>query len=91
MPQTNDVTSDRLGGGVVRDIEVRPSMRRRARFSTWGPRGPIGRLAALAVVSAVLLLPQTSQARLTLVPAPVVPYTIDGIEGTQYFRRPGSR
>ena len=87
MPQTNDVASDRLGGGVVRDIEVRPSMRRRARFSTWGARGPFGRLAALAVVSAVVLLPHAASAGSVLVPAPVVSYTIDGIEGTNGWYR----
>jgi hypothetical protein len=93
MPQTNDVASDRLGGGVVRDIEVRPSMRRRARFSTWGARGPIGRLAALAVVSAVLLLPQTSSARPTLIDTtpPVVTYTIDGIVGTNAWYQGNTR
>jgi hypothetical protein len=64
-------------------------MRRRARFSTWGARGPIGRLAALAVVSAVLLLPQTSSARPTLIDTtpPVINYTIDGIGGANdWFR-----
>jgi hypothetical protein len=93
MPHTNDVASDRLGGGVVRDIEVRPSMRRRARFSTWGGRGPFGRLVALAVVSAVLLLPQTSSARPTLIDTtpPVIDYTIDGIAGTNDWYRGNSR
>lgn len=71
----------------MRDIEVRPSVRRRERFPTWRGCGPAGRLLALAVVSAVLLLPQTSQARVTLVPAPVVTYTIDGIDGTNGWYR----
>jgi hypothetical protein len=72
----------------VRDIEVRPSVRRRDRFPKWwGRRALVGRLAALAVVSAVLLLPQTSSARTPLVPAPGVTYTIDGIDGTNGWYR----
>ena len=90
MPHANDVASDRLGGGVVRDIEVRPSMRRRARFSTWGGRGPFGRLAALAVVSAVVLLPHAAPGYAVIDPPPVVTYTIDGIEGSNAWYRGSS-
>jgi hypothetical protein len=47
----------------VRDIESRPSLRRGDRFPEWrGRRGLAGRLAALAVVSAVLLLPHAAPA-----------------------------
>ena len=45
----------------MRDIEVRPSVRRGERFARG--RGPTGWLAALAVVCAVLLLPLTPSAR----------------------------
>ena len=72
----------------MRDIEVRPSVRRRERFPTWrGRSGPAGRLVALAVVSAVALLPQTSQARGPLVAPPSVTYTIGGIQGTNGWYR----
>jgi hypothetical protein len=73
----------------VRGIEVGPPVRRGDRFPRWrGRRALVGRLAALAVVSAVLLLPQTSSARTTpLVPAPGVAYTIDGIDGANGWYR----
>ena len=63
-------------------------MRRGDRFPKWrGRRALVGRLAALAVVSAVLLLPQTTSAGTSLVPPPVVTYTIDGIDGTNGWYR----
>jgi hypothetical protein len=71
----------------VRDIEVRPSVRRGERYAG-GRRGSMGRLAVLAVVSAVLLLPQTSSARPTpLVPPPSVSYSIDGTDGSNGWYR----
>src|SRR5215218_8478915 len=84
--------NDRIGGGVVRENEHRPSVRRRGRiFNRQDRRAPGWRLAALAAVSAVVLFPQTLQARLTLVPAPVVTYTIDGIGGTNGWYRGSTR
>jgi hypothetical protein len=73
----------------VRGIELGPPVRRGDRFQRWrGRRALVGRLAALAVVSVVLLLPQTSSARpIPLVPAPTVTYTIDGIEGANGWYR----
>ena len=71
----------------MRDIEVRPSVRRGERYAG-GRRGSMGRLAALAVVSAVLLLPQTSSARTTpLVSPPSVSYSIDGTDGSNGWYR----
>ena len=76
------------GGGVVRENEVRPLVRRRERnFNRRNRRAPGWRLAALAAVSAMLLLPQASSARLTLVDPPSVRYTIDGIDGTNGWYR----
>ena len=73
----------------MRGIELGPPVRRGDRFQRWrGRRALVGRLAALAVISAVLLLPQTSSARTApLVPAPGVAYTIDGIDGTNGWYR----
>jgi hypothetical protein len=75
----------------VRDIEVRPLMRRRERFPRWGGRGPVGRLALLAVVSAVVLLPHAASAQGLIDPPPVVTYTIEGIEGTNGWYRGSTR
>jgi hypothetical protein len=75
----------------VRDIEVRPSVRRGDRFAG-GRRGPLGRLTALAVVCAVLLLPQTSSALPGIdTSPPVVTYTIDGVTGTNGWYRGNTR
>src|SRR5512144_401288 len=90
MTRKKTSSSDRLGGGIVRDSEIRPSLRRRVRVPTWRGRAPRGRLAALAVVSAVVVLPHASAARGPLVPPPVVTYTIDGIDGTNGWYRGNS-
>jgi hypothetical protein len=73
------------------DADMRPSMRRRARIrnrKTGRVRG--ARLAALAGVSAVLLLPQPTQAQVVGAAddtPPVVTYSIDGIVGTNGWYR----
>jgi hypothetical protein len=72
----------------VRENEIRPSVRRRERtFNRRTSRGPGWRLATLAAVSAVVLLPQTSSARVTLVDPPTVRYTIAGIDGSNGWYR----
>jgi hypothetical protein len=76
----------------VRDIEVRPLMRRRERFPRWGGRGPVGRPALLAVVSAVVLLPHAASAQgLIDTTPPVITVSIDGIAGTNDWFRGSSR
>lgn len=92
MPHANEDRDDQLGGGVVRDIEVRPSMRRRERRGWRGRRPPGGRLTALTAVSAVLLLPLAGSAQaLVDTTPPVVDYTIDGIAGTSGWFQGNSR
>jgi hypothetical protein len=78
----------------VRGIELGPPVRRGDRFQRWrGRRALVGRLAALAVVSAVLLLPQTSSAGPGLIDTtpPVIASSIDGIAGTNNWFRGSSR
>jgi hypothetical protein len=69
----------------VRDIEVRPSVRRGDRFAG-GRRGPVGRLTALAVVCAVLLLPQTSSTAQALADPSITP-VIGGTLGASGWYR----
>jgi hypothetical protein len=70
------------------DAALRPSMRRGERQPTRKARRS-GRLAALAVVSAVLLLPGPTAARAVAVDdtPPLVTYSIDGIVGTNGWYR----
>src|SRR5512133_707866 len=94
MARSAERCNDRLGGGVVRGIELGPPVRRGDRFERWrGRRALVGRLAALAVVSAVLLLPQTSSAGPGLIDTtpPVIASSIDGIAGTNNWFRGSSR
>src|SRR5215217_5610918 len=64
MAHSNRRRNERMGGGVVRENEDRPSVRRRERIFNRGDRRACGwRFAALATVSAVVLLPETSSAR----------------------------
>jgi hypothetical protein len=68
----------------------RPSVWRRARVQDLGPRRARGtRLAALAAVSGVLLLPPSTSAHAVLLDdtPPVVAYSIDGIVGTNGWYR----
>lgn len=72
------------------NAEIRPSMRRRERVAARKARqSRAARLVALAVVSAVLLLPGPAGAR--ALPSddspPVVTYSIDGIAGTNGWYR----
>jgi hypothetical protein len=78
----------------VRDNEVGPAVRRGDRFPEWrARRGLAGRLAVLAVVAAVLLLPHVASAGPGLIDTtpPVVTYTIDGIVGTNNWYRGNTR
>jgi hypothetical protein len=77
----------------VRESEVPPSMRRRARnFNRRSSRATGWRLAALAAVSAVVLLPHAASAGgLADTTPPVIAYSIDGIAGTNDWYRGSSR
>jgi hypothetical protein len=77
----------------VRVSEDRPSVRRRERFFNGRDRGAPGwRLAALAAVSAVVLLPHSASAKgLIDTTPPVINYTIDGIAGTNDWFRGNTR
>src|SRR4029453_6705039 len=87
MPHTRRTSSDRLGGGVVRDIEVRPLMRRRERFPRWGGRGPVGPLAMLAVVPAGGLPPHSASiAKADPTPVSITP-AIRGTAGANGWYR----
>ena len=76
----------------MRENEVRPSVRRRERNVNQRTSRAFGwRLAALAAVSAVVLLPHSASAGgLADTTQPVIAYGIDGIEGTNNWYRGSS-
>jgi hypothetical protein len=78
--------NDRIGGEVVRENEDRPSVRRRERiFSGRDRRAPGWRLAALAVVSALVLLPHAAPAQ--GLAGPSITPVIRGTAGTNGWYR----
>src|SRR5262245_14336102 len=79
-------SGDRRGGGVLRENEVRPLVRRRERyFNLRDRRAPGWRLAALAAVSAVLVLPQSAPA--TALAEPSITLSVGGTLGANDWYR----
>ena len=86
MAHSKQRRNDRIGGGVVRENEDRSSVRRREKFFNGRDRRASGwRLAALAAVSAVVLLPHAAPAQ--GLAGPSITPLIRGTAGTNGWYR----